>query len=467
MKSKLNKNNRIFSFTAIMLCVFFTAIGIIVSLHRYWQYEVFYIDFGQYDQAIWAISRFQPPMLDHWILGFINIFADHVTPSIFLLSPLYWFTSDSVVILIVQVIAVGLSGLVLYSIGNIVLKERLISIAIVSCYYLFVGLQNAVITEFHEITVMTLFLMLTFWAFVKKKRFLYFAFFIIMLGFKEITFLIGICLGVAIFIIDKKWKKEAIVTIILSILWGVIALKIIIPYFSPGTYLYAGSIPDTISGKLIALFDHPLKRHTLFYSFFSFGFLPIFAPQFWALMAQDYLSRFVTQNFSTRWDLGLHYNATSAVILALSTTYAIKFLMRYPFVKKYRYIAVCLLVGNALFLNRFVLHGPFNLVYNKAFYDHTKQFTFLDKMIKMVPPNATVATHNNLATRFTHQRVWLLKNDYEIHKPEYILVDNRQGQSPNNFTGTDHLDQALKKVLNDPNYKVIYRTKEQYVFNRK
>ena len=452
---------------AYILFFCFTVAGIIVSLNRFWQYEVFYIDFGQYDQAIWAISRFQPPMLDHWILGFINIFADHFTPSIFLLAPLYWFTSESIVILIVQAIAVGLSGLVLYSIGNIVLKDKLISIAVISCYYLFVGLQNAVITEFHEITVMTLFLMLTFWAFVKKKRFLYFVFLIIMLGFKEITFLIGVCLGIAIFIIDRKWKKEAIVTIILSILWGVIAIKIIIPYFSPGTYLYAEGIPDAISDKLTALFDHPLKRHTLFYSFLSFGFLPIFAPQFWALMVQDYLSRFLTQNFSTRWDLGLHYNAISAVILALATIYAIKFLIKYPFVKKYRYIVVCLLIGNALFLNRFVLHGPFNLVYNKAFYDHTKQFTFLDIMVKMVPPNATVSTHNNLASRFTHQRVWLLKDNYEIHKPEYILIDNRQGQNPNDFTGTGDLDQILKKVLDDPNYQAIYRTKEQYVFNRK
>ena len=449
------------------LCILFTIVGILVSLNRFWQYEAFYIDFGEYDQAIWAISRFQPPMLDHWILGFISIFADHLTPSVFLLSPLYWFTSNSEVILIAQAIIVGLSGLVLYSIGKTIIKDKFISAAVLFCYYMFVGLQNAVITEFHEITVMTLFFILTFWAFVKKKRFLYFVFLIIMLGFKEITFLIGVCLGIAIFIIDRKWKKEAIVTIILSILWGVIAIKIIIPYFSPGTYLYAEGIPDAISDKLTALFDHPLKRHTLFYSFLSFGFLPIFAPQFWALMVQDYLSRFLTQNFSTRWDLGLHYNAISAVILALATIYAIKFLIKYPFVKKYRYIVVCLLIGNALFLNRFVLHGPFNLVYNKAFYDHTKQFTFLDIMVKMVPPNATVSTHNNLASRFTHQRVWLLKDNYEIHKPEYIVIDNRQGQNPNNFTGTGDLDQILKKVLDDPNYQAIYRTKEQYVFNRK
>jgi len=455
-----------FDIFSYIFCISFIIAGTLVSLNRYWQYEVFYIDFGQYDQAIWSISRFQAPMLDHWILGYIPIFADHLTPSIFLLAPLYWFTSESIVILIMQAIAVGLSGLVLYSIANIVLKNKFMSIAIVTCYYLFVGLQNAVITEFHELTIMTLFLTITFWAFVKKKRLLYFVFLIVTLGFKEITFLIGIGLGIAVFIIDKKWRKEAIATIIISILWGVIAIKIIIPFFSPGDYLYAGSIPSSISGKLIALFDNPLKRNTLFYSFFSFGFFPIFAPQFWALILQDYYSRFATQYFNTRWDLGLHYNAMSAVTLSLATIYAIKTFLRHSIVMRYKNLIAILLIGNALFLNRFVLHGPFNLVYNKAFYDHTKEFAFLDKMIKMVPRNATVATHNNLASRFTHQRVWLLKDNYEVHKPNFILIDNRQGQNPNNFTGSESLGNILKKLLRDSNYKIIYSTKEQFVFQR-
>lgn len=465
MIKNLNKN-LIFSFLAIILCIIFISVGTIVSVHRFWQYEAFYIDFGQYDQAIWAISRFQPPMLDHWILGYIPIFADHFTPSIFLLSPLYWFTSNSIVILIAQAVAVGLSGLVLYSIAKEVIKDRFLSIAIMFCYYLFVGLQNAVITEFHEITVMTLFFMLSFWAFVKKKRFLYFVFLIITLGFKEITFLIGIFLGVAIFFIDKKWRKEAVATIIISVLWGVIALKIIIPFFSPGDYLYSEGTPPSITGKLTALFDHPLKRHTLFYSFFSFGFIPIFSPQFWGLMLQDYLSRFESQYFSTRWDLGLHYNAISAVILSLSTVYGIKFLMRYPIINKYNLIISILLIINALFLNRFILHGPFNLVYNKAFYRHTKEFAFLDKMIEMVPQNAVVATHNNLASRFTHQRVWLLKENYEVRKPDYILIDNREGQNPNNYTASESMGKILKKLLRDSNYKIIYNTKEQFVFKK-
>lgn len=468
MKNEINKKNWILDYAAIVLFIIFTAVGVIVSLHRFWQYEVFYIDFGQYDQAIWAVSRFQSPMVDHFVHGFIHVFADHFTPSVFLLVPLYWITSESEVILIAQAIAVGLSGLVLYSIGKTLLKDRFLSIAVVSIYYLFVGLQNAVITEFHELALMTPFFMFTFWAFVRNKRITYFIFLFLTLGFKEVAFLIGISLGIAIFLIEKKWRKLAIWTIIISILWGIIVFNFVIPYFSNGgKYLYTENLPDTFYSKLTALFDHPLKRHTLFYSFFSYGFLPIFSPQFWVLMLQDYLSRFETKYLSTRWDLGLHYNAVSAIILAVSTIYSIRFFLRFSFIKKYKYFFAWLIIVNALFLNRFVLNGPFNLVYNKAFYDHTKNFAFLDKMVKMIPSKATIATHNNLAAQFTHQRVWLLRENYDVNKPQYILIDDRKGQNPNNFTSSGSIKKILKALLRDPKYQVYYRTNDQYIFKRK
>lgn len=142
----------------ILITVIVILTGVLVSVHRYWQYEVFYIDFGQYDQAIWEVAHFQAPMVDHFIHGFIPVFADHFTPSIFLLSPFYWLKSSKIMILFVQAISVGISGLVLYSIGKLVVKDRFLSLSIVVCYFLFVGLQNAVITEFHELTVMTVFI---------------------------------------------------------------------------------------------------------------------------------------------------------------------------------------------------------------------------------------------------------------------------------------------------------------------
>jgi hypothetical protein len=111
------------------------------------------------------------------------------------------------------------------------------------------------------------------------------------------------------------------------------------------------------------------------------------------------------------------------------------------------------------------------LAFNSAFYRETGNFNFLNKMVEKVPQNTSVMTQNNLATRFTHQNIQLLNKDYATAKPDYILIDIRKGQNPNDFFGTSNdmpgLQRILQQILHDKNYIDIYKTKEQYVFKRK
>lgn len=459
-------NNNYLDLIAIFLCILFSIAGMLVSLHRYWQYEVFFYDFGIFDQAIWNVSRWQPPIFEHLALGTKWIFADHFSPGIFFLSPLYWFTDKSEILLISQSTIVGVSGFVLYKIGEFVLKNKFYSLSVVINYLLFVGLQNAVISDFHELTIMTLPLMLSFWFLIKRKTYLFFFLLLLMLSFKETTFLVGI--GIAVFIIffDKKMYKAAGLTLVLSIMWGILSIKFIIPYFSGGTYIYAPTLPEGILGKTLAFVDHPLKRETLLYSFWSFGFLPFLAPGFWVLLFSDYGSRFLTIFCCSRWDLGLHYNAPTAVVLALSSVFGIRFLLKTRF-KKYMFLFCILLILNSLFLYRFKLHGPFALAYNPAFYEHTKDFRFLDELVKKVPKRSSIMTQNNLAVRFTHQKVWLLTKNFKDYAPEYIVIDNRLGQNPNNFFLTKDVPKIIQTLQKDSSYRLIFATEEQFLFKKR
>src|SRR3989338_8471312 len=119
------KNKTYIDFIAYALCLVFIAAGILVSLNRYWQYEVFYYYFGFFDQAIWRASQLQPPIIDHLVVGGKWIFADHFSPSIFLLSPFYWLFQRSEMLLIAQAIIVGLSGIFLYKIGKKVIGKHI------------------------------------------------------------------------------------------------------------------------------------------------------------------------------------------------------------------------------------------------------------------------------------------------------------------------------------------------------
>jgi uncharacterized membrane protein len=453
---------------AIALAVMFALIGSIVSLVRYWQYDAYYIDFGIFDQAIWEVSRLRAPIIEHFIVGGKWIFADHFNPSIFLLSPLYWLTDRSEIILVAQAVAVGASGFVLYLIAKEITKHAYWPLAIMVCYFSFVGLQNAVITEFHELTVMTLAFALTWWAAIHRKVWLYFLFLIITLGFKEALFPLGLSTGIGLFILQKDWRKIAVATIVLSIVWGIVSIKFIIPHFSEGIYIYSPNLPDSWLGKISSLVDQDEKRRTLLYSFASFGFLPFFSPAFWLSMLQDYALRFMPIGFTTRWGLGMHYNAQSAVILCLSSIFGVRFLVKRAWFKRYSlYICIGLVVF-VLGINRFMLHGPFHLVYNPAFYQHTRDFAFLDTLVRVVPKNASVMTQNNIAGHFTHQKVYLLKANYEAYKPAYVVMDMRAGQGPTNFFGSNGKPEDILAALKlDPKYRLVYSTEDQYVFGRR
>lgn len=459
---------RAFDLATVTFSILFALIGSIISVVRYWQYDANYFDFGIFDQAIWKVAHFQAPIIDHFIVGGKIIFADHFSPSIFLFSPLYWFSDQSEIILIAQAVVAALSGFVIYKISQEVIKHNLWSLTIMLCYFLFVGLQNAVITDFHELTAMTLSMALCWWAAIKRKTILYFLMLIITLGFKESLFLLGIAASVALFFLQKDWRRIAIITMIISIIWGTLTIKYVIPYFSYMTYIYSYHLPNNIQTIISNFFNEPEKQRTLFFSFASFGFLPIFSPQFWLAMIQDYGQRFLPEGFNTRWGLALHYNAQSAVILALSSIYALKLFLKHKIFKKYSLIICIFLLLSSFFLNTFILHGPFHLIYNPAFYSHTKDIAFLDTLVSKVPKNASVMTHNNIAGHFTHQRIYLLRETYEKYAPEYIILDVRDGQGPTNFFGGKGDPKDILKALKaDTKYQIIYQTKEQYIFKRK
>lgn len=453
---------------AILCTGLFVLAGSIVSVVRFWQYDVFYYDFGIFDTAIWKVAHFQAPIIDHLVVGGKVNFADHFNPSIFLFSPLYWLTDKQEVLLIAQALAVGLSGLVIYLISLQILKNKLASFAVLISFYLFIGLQNAIISDFHEATVATLPLALTFYSIIKKnlKWFVFFG--LITLGFKESFFSLGVAMGIFIILFNRRWLKIGLITSVSSLIYGFIAIKFIIPHFSGGFYIYSENINFELTRLITSFFDNPIKIDTLFKTFWSFSFLPFLSPVFWILIYEEFIVRFFSGLGTTRIDLGLHYSAILSVIMAVSSIYGLKFMSSKIKPLNFKILLV-LVILNSIFIYRFVAHGPLALSYNPAFYVQTKDFEFLNKMVKLVPKDASVMTQNNIAAHLTHRNIWLLKSKYEDYRPDYILVDNRLGQNPNDFFGSDRsldIGNFVLKVSEDKNYKIIYKTGYQFVFKR-
>lgn len=445
----------------------YTLGALLVSVHRYWQFEVFYYDFGIFDQAIWHVAHFRPPIIDHFVIPGKIIFADHFSPSLFLLSPIYWLTDRPEALLIAQALAVGLSAIILYRLAKHSLNQPIVSAAVTASYLLFVGTQNALIADIHEITFMMLPLMATFYAITVKNKKLYWIMFIITLGFKESSALLGVAFAMYIYFYNKAWKKTALITAVVSVAWGYAATQLIIPYFYGEKYFYTPTISSNPLAAIWTLIDEPIKRKTLLVSLLSFGFLPLFSPLTWPLILQDLATRFMQKDFSLRWGLGLHYSAQMAVILAYSSVTTLSAMQ-----KKYKHTAVLPAIGIALilitlYLHRFALRGPLGLAYNPAFYRNTANFAFLNDLVSRVPKGATVMTMNNIAPHMIHtHKVYLLRSVYDNFMPEYFALDLRDGQNFNNFFGADI--EAVKLTLpNDTRYSVFYQNGDQIIYKRK
>lgn len=447
---------------AIACCLLFVIAGSIVSVHRFWQYEVFYYDFGIYDQAIRHLAKFEPPVIDHYTVGGKIIWADHLHPGIMLLAPLYWITSRSEGLLILQSLAIGLSGYIIFRTNFRLLKSYLPSLAVLVMYLLFVGIQNAVITDFHEVAILTIPLAFAYWAILNNHKRWFVAFFVLCLSFKETLFLLGVGLSFFVWLYRPAWRKLAVGLAVGSISYGLFAIKFFIPYLSGGIYQYYENYDYS---KIIqSLFWPVLKLKTVLNLFWSFGFLPLAYLPTLPIIILNLVPRFLS-GAPSRWDLGMHYNAEIAPTLAISAALVL-FRLQKRLSNRSMVMLSLLLIANSIFLHTYWLRGPLALAYNPAFYRHSREFGFLDKLIAQVPNGATVMTQNNLAVRFTDRPVYLLRYNYVDYQPEYILMDIRAGQNANNFYGLQDPSKLLGIIQADKQYRQIYATNEQFAFKR-
>lgn len=449
------KGDRLEKIVVLILISLFFVASSIISVNRYYQYDAFWYDFGIFDETIYQLSRFQAP-----IISVLNppdgkiVWGDHLNPSAVFIVPFYWITDKQEIMFIAQALFVSVGGLVGYLLSRRYIESSLARIALVVSFLGFVGMQNALYTDAHNIVFSVPFVMLTFWAFYLKKIRLYFLFLLISLGFQESMAGFGVGIGLFTILVSRKNLKLGLITIAISLSWAIAATQIIIPYFNTGPYKYAPTIPqnitDVITGFIIPV---DLKLKTIITSFATFGFLPITTIAIYPMLFEHFATRFVFNTAATRWDLGFHYNALLSPILFIGAFDAILRFQKQKagFIKIWAMATIFLV----FVITRFIIPGPLLLAIHPVFYSHTRNFVFLDDFFSKIPKDGLIMTQNNLASRLTHQNVVLLSQNYEKIMPSVVALDLREGQNPNNFFPLVYEETITlsEKLDVDPNYE--------------
>lgn len=440
----------------------------LISLHRYWQFNAFWYDFGILDEAIWKLSRFQLPYV-----ATLNpptgkvIWGDHFNPSSIFLAPLYWITDKQEIILVAQSVYVGLSAVFAYLLTRKFIKNIFARLSLIISYLGYIGLQNAIYTDIHNIVYSLLPFMIAIWAFYNKKWSLYWLFLIIFIGFQENLTNVSFGLGLFIILSNIKNWKIGIGTILISVLWAVLTLKIVIPYFNHQlAYTYEPHWPGSIKEYLFQLFNPAMKLRTILITYTSFGFLPLLSIPILPMVLGNLIERFVLNVAATRWMLGFHYNSIFSPILFLGSFDLIIRLQKHKFFNKILIGWSIVTIGIVLYFHRFYLHGPLMLATHPFFYKETQSTKFLYDFERNIPKNGLIMAQNNIASHLSHYDITLLDESFWWVKPNVIAIDYRPDQNANNFYPftEEQVKLIIDKLVINPDYKNISKIDSQFIF---
>lgn len=287
----------------------------------------------------------------------IKRMAIHNDILLALLSPFYFIYSGPEMLLIIQSVVIALGALAIYKLSSKILKHDLLSLIFSISYLFYFPLQRANIFDFHAVALATTFLLFMFYFWTVKKYFLSFIFFILSILSKEQVALTTLFFGIYILysssLIEKNNFKNrssrlrsnnklfSTMIIVFSLIWFILSLFFIIPYFRGSDHFAVARYSDfgdspmrIITGILtnpIFLFKYIFRESTL--SYFNnllgpVGFLSLLSPIHLLIALPEFVINLLSKNPNMR-NMIYHYTAVITPFVFISAIYGVKKIINY------------------------------------------------------------------------------------------------------------------------------------------
>ena len=283
-------------------------------------------------------------------------------------------------------------------------------------------------------------------------------------------------LGIYIWLAKKNFKI-GMITSLISVAWSVAAIKLIMPllgqhgydsFVRPGDTL-GSAITSYIFSPAFAIksfFLPPVKSYTLFWTFFSFGLMPLFALTLLPIIGFQFASRFLDLMHPIRWTIYYHYSAELGVLMSIATILTLnKILKRFGASAKTVVILLIIVLVPHITTNVF-LHAPLKNLFKRQFWQNQPWMEDNKMILSLIPNDASVASQNSLLPHISHRReIFLLPN---VSGADYVIVDLHPGQDNWDFY-TENLANAqsqMKQVILDGQYKLVTSAGDSYLLKR-
>ncbi len=385
------------------------------------------------------------------------MFAVHYYGILHLLLPLYMIWDSPYVLLVVQGVVVALAIVPLWRYARSEIGEpfvaALLGLSFVTSRYMIDGL----FFDFHPEMAVPLFLLACF-ACYSRKRLVWYAIFALLAALCRedvAVYLAG--WGLYIALVRKDYKVGA-ATVVVSLLYAFIAVRVLIPHFSPPGVEsakllserykpYGTSVPSIVWGML----THPLTlagdlaRRTSFMLLLSVLFLPFAAPSSLLLLGPPLVAA-MTSTTSGMNSLRLYASAPILPFLYAAAIAGLAALCkRWPERRRILLWSACIPI--------FV----FNAGHWKS-YQVTPRDRRVVRLVEAIPPDASVTASYDLVPhlprrtqRYLDQIFILGDANWASRKTDYLLIDLRGNPFP---MGKQMLSQIAAEYRARPDYEI-------------
>jgi uncharacterized membrane protein len=434
-----------------VLVLGFAALFAFLSLERHLAFQSHAFDLGNMDQAAWNTAHGN-------MLGFTDMdvhgrvltsrLAIHVEPLLVPLSFLYWLHSGPETLLTIQAVVVALGAIPVYLLARRLLDGSVLAFAFSIAYLLHPSLQNAVLDDFHPVTLSACFLAWTLY-FLHTRQLLWYAVFAVLAASsKEEVGLLIAALGIWLWVRGNRVAAAA--SVVGGTGWFLVCIGIIIPHYnftgqSPylDRYAYLG---HGIGGILQGVITHPGRlgaalssssRHAyLLFLVHPVGLLSLLGAPVLLLTAPVFVINLLSTDPHT-YSGYYQYSAELVPVVVISAAYGVRWLRRYA--TRFQAFRPRLLAVTACV---FLLAASVWDCHRWGFTPVSKDFAvpssgshqaIENRILSRIPSNAVVAAADEIEPHLSDRRwAYLLPTVHPRNGPpaQYIVLDASIPSSP-------------------------------------
>lgn len=385
-------------------------------------------DFGYIHQAIWnaangntLYSTFYPAFKDvPW-----NLLGDHTHIFLLLLVPFYWIWPFADGLLILQSITIMLTGILLF-----IFSWRIIKSLLIACTIFLVFLVHPFVVtlfsgvEFRAIVFIMPFYILACYYLVTSKWIPLTITLLIAMTVQESVFAIVICFGIYILIFHfKEFRTRWFATglICLALIYGVLTLKVIMPYFKTSHGYHHFVIIDP---KILFDLGDIKYLHKLL---FPLLYLPCLSPTM-LLGIPNFIQNLICD--ATARDFHLWHSVEIIPIVFCAAILSISWLLKWNKISRFIVLLILLaMLISSIIQSKYLIsqYGAFNLTK-----EQTQRYQDFKDIMKEIPQDASLRTQFLLLrqTSGRHQinsSYFTKPNDFILlHKDLFVRNDEKK-----------------------------------------